>query len=163
MSNISLGKRKAFLEFNLAPLSSRRDIAMLGLIHRCVQGKAHASLREIFPRCSRPGHLHNTKLQKHRHPYQLDEFRAGTHPALLCRSVIGLTRVWNRLPEYIVTAGNVTIMQKGLTSILRAASRRGEVNWPQLFSPRGAILKETPFFEQLLFAERPLLNGCIRS
>ena len=33
-----LSRENALFEFNLAPLNARRDMAMLGLIHRCVLG-----------------------------------------------------------------------------------------------------------------------------
>ena len=37
----------AFVYFNLAPLSTRRDIAMLGIIHRAALGKGPALLMQF--------------------------------------------------------------------------------------------------------------------
>lgn len=36
LRELCISEEDALLHFNLQPLSSRRDIAMLGLIHRCV-------------------------------------------------------------------------------------------------------------------------------
>ena len=50
LRKLDLSCRDAFLNFNLAPLCTRRDIAMLGLIYRCVHGLAHPDLQALFPR-----------------------------------------------------------------------------------------------------------------
>ena len=39
LSDIGVDEVTALIEFNLAPLSARRDMAMLGVIHRTVLGK----------------------------------------------------------------------------------------------------------------------------
>ena len=41
----------ALLKINLAPLAARRDVAMLGLIHRTVIGKGPNHFRECFKAC----------------------------------------------------------------------------------------------------------------
>ena len=45
LAELGLSSEDALLEFNLAPLESRRDIAMLGIIHRCALGKGPEHLR----------------------------------------------------------------------------------------------------------------------
>ena len=141
---------EAFLEHNVAPLAARRDIGMLGLIYKCVHGIAHRDLQELFSRSPPASHSYKTKFQKHRHSLQLVESRPGTHNALLRRSLVGLVRVWNRLPEAVVRANTVSAMQKLLTSMLRVVCRQGGEKWQEMFSPRLVILKEAPFFEQIL-------------
>ena len=158
VKEINLTAEMAFIEYNLAPLSTRRDIAMLGLIFKCVHGQAHQDLQHLFPLSEMPAHGYPTRLKEHRHEFQLKEDRVGTKHALLRRSVFGLTRVWNRLPREAVAAKTVTDMQKCLTSIVRAACRHGASDWAHLLSPRPVILKETAYMERLLYAERPLLN-----
>jgi hypothetical protein len=49
LSHMGLSESTAFLDFNLAPLVVRRDIAMLGVIHKCVLGITHKSLCDLFP------------------------------------------------------------------------------------------------------------------
>ena len=43
----------ALMHFNLAPLQMRRDIAMLGVLHRAALGEGPPQLKELFQR--RPG------------------------------------------------------------------------------------------------------------
>ena len=141
----------AFLGYNLAPLSTRRDIAMLGFIYKAVHGQAHSDIRKLFPRSDLVSHSYETKFQAHRNSLQLLEFRPGTQHALLRRSLFGLTRVWNRLPEQVVQATTVTSMQKMLTAMVRAACSQNQKDWAETFSPRSALLRESPHFEQLLY------------
>ena len=42
----------AVMEFNLAPLAMRRDIAMLGVLHRAALGEGPPQLRQVFRRRS---------------------------------------------------------------------------------------------------------------
>ena len=46
-------EREALLHWNLAPLATRRDIAMLGLVHRTVLGKGPSHFRSFFRLTSR--------------------------------------------------------------------------------------------------------------
>ena len=47
--DINLDATQAFLDFNMAPLCSRRDIAMLGLLYKISHGLCHPHLRGLFP------------------------------------------------------------------------------------------------------------------
>ena len=69
LAELGLSSEDALLEFNLAPLESRRDIAMLGVIHRCGLGKGPEHFKAFFkfattPRSStRAGsRMHNKQL-----------------------------------------------------------------------------------------------------
>ena len=44
LRELGLSPALAFLEYNLAPLGLRRDIAMLGLLFKCTHGLAHPDL-----------------------------------------------------------------------------------------------------------------------
>ena len=149
LNNIGLTREEGFLAYNLAPLSTRRDIAMLGLIYKSVHKTAHNDLQSLFPRSAGPRHSYQTKYQAHRHDMQLVEDRPGTKHALLRRSVFGLTRIWNRLPGAVVHAKTVTECQKALTAMVRAGCRKGLRDWSELLSPRPIILRESPYFECL--------------
>ena len=46
---LGLSACDAFLKFNLAPLATRRNIAMLGLLHRIQNYKTHVDFRALFP------------------------------------------------------------------------------------------------------------------
>ena len=49
LRELGLSSERALLDFNLAPMSTRRDIAMLGLIHRAVLGKGPSQLHQFSP------------------------------------------------------------------------------------------------------------------
>ena len=52
---IGISKREALIHFNLAPFNSRRDIAMLGVLHKVVLGVAPAPFFSLHP----PQAIHN--------------------------------------------------------------------------------------------------------
>ena len=64
----------ALMEFNQAPLAMRRDIAMLGLLHRAALAQGPPQLRELIRR--RPG------------SYRLQEIPATTTPFHRCCGVL---------------------------------------------------------------------------
>ena len=91
---------------NLAPLAARRDIAMLGLIHRAMLGRGPAQFREF----SQPD-IDARKEGRGKHRLQLaplqnhisDFVLPGSRPADYTEySAYGLVRVYNILPAYIV-------------------------------------------------------------
>ena len=45
---LCLTEEEVFLEYNLAPLSLRRDIAILGLLHKCALQDAHTTRSSNF-------------------------------------------------------------------------------------------------------------------
>ena len=96
LSETGISEERALGEFNLAPLSVRRDIAMLGLIHRTVLGSGPAQFKVLFEKDVR-SRDHVTRLQKSRHSKQLVEHRGGLE--ILQRSALGLTSVYNLLPQ----------------------------------------------------------------
>ena len=48
LSMIGISKEDAMFHFNLAPPSCRRNIAMLGLLHRCALGKGPEHVKDVF-------------------------------------------------------------------------------------------------------------------
>ena len=49
LRDLQLDARSAFLEHNMAPLSMRRDIAMLGFLHKRMLGDTHADICSLLP------------------------------------------------------------------------------------------------------------------
>ena len=49
LASLDISEQAAFKRYRLAPLCSRRDIAMLGLLHRVVLGTAPQPLESLFP------------------------------------------------------------------------------------------------------------------
>ena len=149
LAEIGLKPENAFLEHNLLPLRTRRDIAMLGLMFKCAHGQAHEDLRQLFPRHTVVEHSYSTRSICHRHSLQLEEHRPGTKHALLRRSIFGLTRVWNRLPREAVALETTKDFQKILTKYVGMACWRGDVDWADLLSPRPILLQGSAHFRQL--------------
>ena len=81
--DIGIDEVTALMEFNLAPLQMRRDLAMLGVLHRAALGQGPPQLRKLFRR--KPG---STLL--------IDPFETAM-PPIVRRSAWGLISVYNRL------------------------------------------------------------------
>ena len=82
--DVGVNDATALLEFNLAPLCMRRDIAMLGMLHRAALGEGPPQLKELFCRSS-SGYM----LQ--------DPYADIGMPPLVIRSAWGLLRVYKSL------------------------------------------------------------------
>ena len=54
LRELGITAEEALLDFNLAPLETRRDMAMLGLIHKICLGQAPQPLAQFFIRSERP-------------------------------------------------------------------------------------------------------------
>ena len=138
LGEIGVSRSDGFLLFNLAPLCLRRDIAMLGLLHKCSIGDAAPSLCSLFP----PAPLdqnqsrYSTRLATRRHDRQLLERCQGQHLDIMARSIFGLSRIYNLLPQAVVDSSGVTIFQSQITNLAREACREGGTNWCNCFSPR---------------------------
>ena len=66
----------ALLHYHLAPLKARRDMAMLGLIHRCVLGLGPPQSQEFFQRKTSSAHPEGRNTLT-RHTLQLETHRKG--------------------------------------------------------------------------------------
>ena len=89
--------------YRLAPPKSRRDMALLGLLHRVVLNDASRQLAELFAfASSRPPEFLRTRLPVRRHNKQLIQPPFGTET--LRRSLFGLVRIYNLLPQSVVSS-----------------------------------------------------------
>ena len=121
LKDIGVDELSAFMSFNLAPLSLRRDIAMLCLIHRTVLGLGPQHFQRFFfaESCSD----RRTKRCK-RHHRQLHEYRQGQYLDMVGRSALGLTSVYNLLPREIVEVNEVKVFQRLLQDLARDCASR---------------------------------------
>ena len=131
LRDIGVGELSAFMEFNLVPLSLRRDIAMLGLIHRAVLGQGPSHVREFFY-LERQANRRSQRFR--RHHLQLHEYRGGSHLDIVGRSALGLASVYNLLPRDIVEAMSVKHFQGLLQELARDLASRGIPDWQSLYS-----------------------------
>ena len=118
--------------FNLAPLSTRRDMSMLGLLHRTQLGVAPLALSSFFPKArstmfkfsvnSVP--VHNRQIACYVTPSSSIGFQ---------RSIFGLVRVYNKLPTEIVAARSSSLFQKHLQAMIKSLVKDGSINWHCVF------------------------------
>ena len=109
------------MEFSLAPLAGRRDMAMLGIIHRAALGKGPAHFRDHFRMVS-PGHLADPRQE--------------IGGELVKRSALGLAAIYNILPMECKRQKTVNNFQKQLQGYMREAVQAGRDDWAEIFSPR---------------------------
>ena len=131
IKNATIDEVVALLEFNLAPLSTRRDIAMLGLIHRTVLGLGPPHFKEHFKRVG-----NSVTRGDARHDRQLVDPRLTCKGHMLVRSALGLVAVYNLLPARVVKAKSVKDFQSQLQSLVASRAMEGCDDWQATLSPR---------------------------
>ena len=88
------------MEFNFAPPKLRRNIAILGLLHKRVLGLCHPSFDRLLPwytsRFDAPrGHGHNKQLYGH--------WAEISHcQGLFNRSIVAMTDIYDNLSQHVV-------------------------------------------------------------
>ena len=101
LRDCNVDEKDALLHFNLAPLTLRRDIAMLGLIHRTVLGKGPPRFKEYFKRDR------SAKLRRHCNHL----LPVGQRVSAVKRSALGLISVYNLLPADVAEQTTVANFQ----------------------------------------------------
>ena len=110
-------EESALRDFRLAPLNARRDMAMLGALHKVTLGTAPAQLRLLFPPLGAPPTvpykwqvrlrslraLHDRQLSTAATPFSTDTFG---------RSLFGLVNLYNWLPQHLVECTSVKLFQR---------------------------------------------------
>jgi hypothetical protein len=118
LRDLGISKEAALLDFSLAPLAMRRDIALLGILHR-------AALGEYFRR--KDGSLR-----------LIDPFENRSPSLLMRRSIWGLVRVYNSLGGTL-QCSTVRDFQKHLQDRAKSiVAKKLLEDWETLYSPRHA-------------------------
>ena len=148
LEKLGISELEALFLHGLAPLGVRRDIALLGLIHRSVMKIGVSHFEEFFflsGAAPPPGNW-----EKHR--FQLREYNDDEHGSMLSyafghgrgevqsfvkRSVFGLIKVYNNLPKDVVEgAVDVSHFQHMLQNLIKNRAVGGYNDWKCLLSPR---------------------------
>ena len=138
LSELGLIRKDALFSFSLAPLNSRRDMAMLGVIHRSVLKKEPEQIHEFYE--LEPNSTHPTgRSSLRRHDKQLKTYRRGKFLETTAKSILGLIDIYNMLPQELVDIENVRAFQSKLQAILKKYAATDAPNWETLFSPRHAL------------------------
>ena len=111
----------------------RRDISMLCFLHKVACGLAPKPLCELFSGRSRNlfeyGFSSRSPIRKSR----LRDPVAFNHPVIIKRSVFGLIRIYNALPDHIVLAKTPQILQRGLQELAKEAALANVADWQLMF------------------------------
>ena len=125
---------RAFIDHHFAPPSLRRNIAVLGLLHKRVLGKCHPSFAELLPwwsdRFSEARGIGHTK-QLYGHWGDITN-----HRALYDRSIFAMVDVYNNLPQHAVDAPSVSYFQSYVNHIARTRCETGDPSWASSFCRR---------------------------
>ena len=132
---VGLSNEEALLNFGLSPLTARRDIAMLGLIHRTVIGEGSEQFRRFFVLANRTNHPDGRRTLNS-HDMQLRTYRTGKFLDLVGHSLLGAIDVYNLLPPYVVAAKDVKTFQNRLQQILKLGASEGMPGWTTFLSNR---------------------------
>ena len=129
----------AFKNFRLAPLNARRDMAMLGALHKVNLGTAPPQLRSLFPLRLGPPSMRGgwtLVLRRIRPPHSKQLFTAATFEStnVLQRSLFGLVHLYNKLPQHAVDSPSVSSFQKKLQSGLLKFAENNAENMPRFYS-----------------------------
>ena len=138
-AKIGLAEEQIFMEYNLAPLKLRRNIAALGFLHRVALGLAHPDIAQLFPFDSSSSHRFRTRLSIHRHDKQLMDRCNGSQNDLVHRSFFGMVRIYNLLPQHAINMPTVSCFQKELTKMTRNVCQTSRP-WQSLFCSRTSPL-----------------------
>ena len=134
LREVQITMKDSFLKFRLAPLQLRRNIAMLGLLHKVILGEAHSCFSELFPRCPSEPPRYYTRFQARKHNKQLVDRCDGRQPDYLSRSLFGLVRVYNGLPQEAVDCTSISSFQSFLTKVAKSKCEADSDNWEAVFS-----------------------------
>ena len=110
LRELGLSEKDALLQYKLAPLRTRRDIAMLGLVHRAVLRVGPPQFFAWFPFAAPAGNRPVTRLQGLRHNKQLVDHCLGNFSAVLACSVLGFVRECNLLPQRVCGRVNCEVL-----------------------------------------------------
>ena len=111
------------MHFHLAPLRARREIALLGIIHR-------AALRQG------PPHFHQFFIRAraiYGHTRTIYDPCVGRSQLYFRRSIFGLVAFYNRLPEEVIQLTEINAFQRCLQNTLRMAVEVNVPNWHLIF------------------------------
>ena len=127
-----MSERNAFINFNLPPFGVRRDIAMLGVIHKCSLGLTHDALCSLFPPAIR-SHSYNTRFSNGLHNLQRLDRCDGRQNDILQRSAFGLVRMYNLLPQKIIDMKDISLFQRALQNIVKSRCEARTPFWQLTF------------------------------
>ena len=90
LRELEIDASSAFTNHNLAPLELRRDIGMLGFLHKIVLGECHSGIAALFPFASTSAYLHEGR---HNKQFQVQWDKCKFQKMLFGRSVFEIFEI----------------------------------------------------------------------
>ena len=121
-------------------MKARRDVAILGIIHRTILGLGPGHFRRFFRLAPAPQNPAG-RVALHAHSYQLQSYRTGKYLDVAAHSLLGAVDVYNALPEYVVAAESVKDFQNRLQQMLKIGAREHHMDWDTMLSNRHLMFR----------------------
>ena len=137
LERLGISISDALFRFSLAPLASRRDMALLGLLHKVAHGTAPLEVCRLFPAAPRrlpaPYPLRvGFHLTRFSHKRQLATTCERNSTERFKRSIYNLVHVWNALPESASEIVSTKDFQHRIQLALKRNSSSSS-SWPILY------------------------------
>ena len=136
----------------MPPPKARRDMAILGFLHRVNIGLVSNQIRDLFPpvthgsdRAFAPrtaARIHNRQLLDRVTRDSSEQFKG---------SIFGMVQCYNSLPQEIVDKKDVKTFQRSLQEGLRTQARAGNEEWQTMLSVGrryASLIKFQAFFRR---------------
>lgn len=136
---LDLSEESAFMNFHLAHLSVRRDVAMLDVIHQAMLRQGHLQLWKSF-RVDHSTHVRQPRHDK-RHSRHVVEWLAGRSLDIMRRSALGMIHIYNLSPDELVMKPSVNEFQRGLTVLVKKRMVARDSRWNAVISSRHPCLQ----------------------
>ena len=138
LRELGLDERAALRDFRLAPLPARRDMSMLGALHKVALGLAPPQLAALFPLIGAvddPWQRRRLRNWRPLHNRQLHSQADVSCTERMRLSVFGLVRSYNMLPQKVVDCATVKSFQRCLqNSLKKYASSTTRDDWQRFFT-----------------------------
>ena len=116
----------AFLDHNFAPPTLRRDIGILGFLHKRVFNQCHPAVARLFPFMGPCPPYHNKQIDDHM-------YECIRRPGMYWRSVFGLAAKYNRLRRKLWTCLQYQHLRQHSHELLGTVAHLGFPHGPSVF------------------------------
>ena len=151
LRELGMSDEDALLHFRLAPLQLRRQIGILGFLHRINLVQATHQMTDLFPQVGRRASTTHVNLRATFHDKQLYD-RVDAHSTdQFRRSIFGMVECYNALPQSFVVAKTVKQFQGDLQRAVMKRVSEGYDGWREIFSVGrryASVLRFQAFFER---------------
>ena len=139
LREMDMSDEVALINFRLAPLATRRDMAILGFLHRVNLGLVSEQIKTMFPRVGQRANIGNVIAARVRgatawHNKQLYDRVTATSTVQFKRCIFGMVRCYNALPQHIVDLKTVKAFQRTLQLSLIHRAKQGYDGWQRIFA-----------------------------